>query len=410
MKATLGRVLLALFIGVACGGACVFLGVAFDASYAWSRAHEGLIWALPLVGVTELALYHAVGLSINMGSPDVALAAREGMDVPCTLAAAVLTATCASVAFGASVGKEAVAVQMCAALSLALAQVAMRFFHFRLDVSTSLVCGMAAGIGALLHAPVAGVLMAFETMRARGWGVRRAALVGAVALVASAAAYATACLAGSGPFSSVPFSAESLFAGVIEAVSGEAAGAGEAASGLAAAGAGTSSVAGAALGLAGVTAVCVLAGLLYGGALRRLRGGLRRVNLTVGSLNVAPYVIIMIGGLAAAAVTVGFGLQACKGSGFDLLPAAFAGQSDVGLFFAKAVLTILVLGFGFKGGEIMPALVMGALLGSALAVALGMGAGAVAASALLGMLAFFGASSRCPLAACALGVKLLVLP
>ena len=68
-----------------------------------------------------------------------------------------------------------------------------------------------------------------------------------------------------------------------------------------------------------------------------------------------------------------------------------------------AGLTVLVLGFGFKGGEIMPMFSIGALLGCSLGLATGAPAGF---SAALGMAAFFAAAGRCPLTALLMGAEI----
>ena len=72
-------------------------------------------------------------------------------------------------------------------------------------------------------------------------------------------------------------------------------------------------------------------------------------------------------------------------------------------FAIKAALTVLVLGFGFKGGEIMPMFTIGALLGCTLGHVAGAPAGF---SAAIGMAALFAAASRCPFAAVLMGAEI----
>ncbi len=390
----------------------IALSAAFDAAWGWFCANPGALWALPAAGVAELVLYRALGLPAGFGGEDVARAARAGELVPLALAPAIFAATCLSVACGASVGKEAAAVQLCAAAAAGIALAARRVSGRACgavapggardsgDASASggaafagaacadgglvMQCGMAAGIGALFHAPVTGALMAFE---ATGWSVLRggrssAARAGCV-LLASACAAAVA----------VVIEGRALLPGTISSL--------VFAQGV--------PVAGWAL-LFGVVLVCAASGALYRVALRGVHAALARMNCLVGGRDVMPFAIVAVGGLALACAADGLGLQACGGSGFDLLPAAFAGAATPALVAAKMLLTMGALACGLKGGEIMPALVIGALLGSALASAAGAPASFAPQAAAAGMLAFLAAARSCPLSACALGVELLVLP
>ena len=68
--------------------------------------------------------------------------------------------------------------------------------------------------------------------------------------------------------------------------------------------------------------------------------------------------------------------------------------------------TSLALGFGFKGGEIMPMFTIGALLGCALGQLAGVSAPFLAA---VGMVSFFAAASRCSLAAFLMGAEIFGL-
>lgn len=394
MRAAISCVLAACVIGGVSGAASVLLGMAFDASWLWFCAHDQAVWVLPAAGVAELALYRALSLPASYGTENIAQAARLGEPVPCTLAAAVLVATCMSVMFGASVGKEAAAVQLCAALAAGVAACAQRVRWMRVDEGLALVCGMAAGIGALLRAPVAGVLMALETVGWRCLGARRALVAGGLAAVSSAVAFLVAYGIDPRPF--LPASSLAclwaLFpsGGPCEVVFANG--------GV----------------LAAVVVVCAAAGRLFCVALRHARAAFAR------ACGLWPYAVVAFGGLAIACATEAGSLHAWAGSGFDLLPTAFAQPVGADVFAAKALLVLAALGCGLKGGEIMPALTLGALLGNVVAgacAAVGVASVAVlpmacptALAAAAGMLAFFATARTCPLSACALAFELYALP
>ena len=72
-------------------------------------------------------------------------------------------------------------------------------------------------------------------------------------------------------------------------------------------------------------------------------------------------------------------------------------------FLLKIVLTVLTLGFGFKGGEVTPLFVIGAMLGNTLALIFQLPADFMAA---LGFIAVFAAAANTPLACIVMAVEL----
>jgi H+/Cl- antiporter ClcA len=74
-----------------------------------------------------------------------------------------------------------------------------------------------------------------------------------------------------------------------------------------------------------------------------------------------------------------------------------------GAFAVKLLLTAVTVGFGFKGGEVTPHFVVGALLGAALAPLLGLPPAFLAA---VGLVAVFAAASNTPIASTLMGLEL----
>ncbi|MFR1640348.1 MAG: chloride channel protein, partial [Eggerthellaceae bacterium] len=144
---------------------------------------------------------------------------------------------------------------------------------------------------------------------------------------------------------------------------------------------------------------CGAAGTVFGAA---LRGARRIVRSHVGR----PVLAAVAGGLLFAGVVLACGWQGFEGTGMPLLRGALAGHAGGADFAVKAGLTVLALGFGLKGGEIMPMFTVGALLGCSLGGLMGASA---PFSAALGLAAFFAAASRCPLAALFMGAEIFGL-
>ena len=148
-----------------------------------------------------------------------------------------------------------------------------------------------------------------------------------------------------------------------------------------------------------VALACGAAGTVFGTGLRLAR---RVVRHRIGR----PLIAAAAGGLLFAGIVLAFGWQAFEGTGMPLLRGALAGHAGGADFAVKAALTVLALGFGLKGGEIMPMFTVGALLGCALG---GLTGAAAPFSAALGLAAFFAAASRCPLAALLMGAEIFGL-
>lgn len=98
-----------------------------------------------------------------------------------------------------------------------------------------------------------------------------------------------------------------------------------------------------------------------------------------------------------------FNWDAFTGTGGDNLARVLDGEFGPWDFLIKALLTLICLGFWFKGGEIMPSFCIGGLLGASTSYLTG---GDPVFGAAIGVLAFFAAFSRCPLAAFLMGCEI----
>ena len=407
--------LFAAVAGVVGGLVCLAFGAAFDAAGEWYAGSIPFVaFALPLAGVAELALYRILSLPADMGMADVARAARRGEPVSPRLAPAVFAASCMSAAFGASVGKEAAAAQLGASAASCVREAVLRAARRVSDDDAArdpdggraALCGMAAGVGALLVAPVSGALFAIENARRREggpYGRSHKGVHGAesdsasghvegepcsissqsgrgcglcAALVSSLAACGTVALLGGRPF--LPPEARAF------AIAHDAASLPYDHIGV----------------LVLVALACFVAGAVFVRALRALQKGGRQLVRS-------PFLRVAAGGALLAALLGSTGLSCCGGSGFALLPGAFTSQADASATCVKIAATLISLGLGFKGGSVMPVLASGALLGSLLGGCAG--APSVLAAA-CGMLAFFASASRCPLTACAMAVEFFIAP
>ena len=323
-----------------------------------------LLLALPVLGALSVGLYRLLRLPAALTTEGVVDELRAGRRVPGSLTVGILGGSCLTLLGGGSVGMEAGALQMGASTGSVLGRA------FKLPPARGRdgasdgypgAIGMAAAFSALFFAPLGSCMFVLELVRFDRAVLRHAPAMLAAALVA----YAIARAVGIGdhiprvalPGLSWAVAAHCLLVGLC----------------------------------------CAVGGALFAACLRALRRAMRR------RAKARPFALVAVGGLAFAGIVLACGWQAFQGTGMGLLRGALAGSAAPADFAVKAGLTVLVLGFGFKGGEIMPMFSIGALLGCSLGLATGAPAGF---SAALGMAAFFAAAGRCPLTALLRGAEI----
>lgn len=323
-----------------------------------------LLLALPVLGALSVGLYRLLRLPAALTTEGVVDELRAGRRVPGSLTVGILGGSCLTLLGGGSVGMEAGALQMGASTGSVLGRA------FKLPPARGRdgasdgypgAIGMAAAFSALFFAPLGSCMFVLELVRFDRAVLRHAPAMLAAALVA----YAIARVVGIGdhiprvalPGLSWAVAAHCLLVGLC----------------------------------------CAVGGALFAACLRALRRAWRR------RAKARPFALVAVGGLTFAGIVLACGWQAFQGTGMGLLRGALAGSAAPADFAVKAGLTVLVLGFGFKGGEIMPMFSIGALLGCSLGLATGAPAGF---SAALGMAAFFAAAGRCPLTALLMGAEI----
>lgn len=131
---------------------------------------------------------------------------------------------------------------------------------------------------------------------------------------------------------------------------------------------------------------------------------LRGVRKVVDRVTTSPALRGLIGGSVTVVLALIFGRD-YLGLSLPILDTALGGAVVLGLwvFALKVLFTVIALGTGFPGGEVMPLFVIGAALGSAVGPLIGIPAGSAAA---LGMLGVFASATNTPLATIVLGVEL----
>lgn len=349
---------LALLAGLLCGVAGAGFDLALSFVTALRQRLPWLILCLPPAGLAITLAYRRLSLFPDPGTLAVLRASRgEGSlrlrQAPLIFFATVLTHLC-----GGSVGREGAALQLGGALSSGVTR--------KLPLSSSertlvVQCGMSAGFAALFGTPLTAAVFALEAAAAGHFRPRRLFYT----LLSAFAAFFTAQALGaeheSFPLPSLP-----------------------------------------PLAVGTLLSVLVLAAL---GALMALVfcRALHGAHALSARFLPDPYLRALLGGCVVIGLTILVGDSTYSGSGAWLIHRAVFSSLPPETFAVKLLFTALTLASGFKGGEIVPMLSVGASFGALLSGALSLPSGFAAA---IGMAALFSGCTKCPLAAILLTCEL----
>lgn len=351
-------VLLAALIGSLGGlvGSLFAYGVqyatGFRRDFAWS------LYLMPLAGLAIAGLYRVARQQENRGTNMVLDAVAAGRPMAPVTGPLVFAATILTHGVGGSSGREGAALQIGGSLGTVFAKI----FHLsERDRTVAVMCGMSGVFAALFGTPATAAVFSLEVVS-----------VGAMS-----------------------------YAGLLPCV--VSAFFGESVSGWMGLPAEKYVIAGqAAFQFRSVSIILVLGilcALLSVGFCKLLHGTehlLRRIFPNAFARIVAASCVYI-------GLTLLFQTTDYCGTSSNLIADALAGNARYEAFFLKALLTAITLGGGFKGGEIIPTLCVGATFGCAFGNLVGFAPGLCAACA---MMAMFCGVTNCPISALLLGLEL----
>jgi H+/Cl- antiporter ClcA len=320
--------------------------------------HPALVYGLPFAGLFIGLIYHHYGKEIQPGTTLILDEISSPKKVtPIRMAPAIFFTTLLNHLFGGSAGREGTVVQMGASLSDQLS----RFFSIsQLERRILLVAGMGAGFGAALGTPFAGIFFGMEIMRQ---GKFRLFSIVECSL-ASFVAYGVTMLLRA-PHTHFP---EVVFAFSWKAL-----------------------------------LWTLLASLLFALIARVFLTTEHELErLFFKRISYAP-LKPFIGGIVLLILFKGFHWEGYEGLGLETLLRSFQVNFSPYVTLIKLVLTAITLASGFKGGEFIPLIFMGATAGSYLA---GLTDLPLAFLPALGCVGVFSAASKAPIASSIVAIEL----
>ena len=308
-----------------------------------------LLYFLPIAGLLTVLIYQTLKTT-SLGTNNVLKSLKEGDGVsalllPAVFSGAVLTHLC-----GGSAGREGAALQMGGGFAKLLSKI------FKLDKEESkiaVICGMAAFFSALFGTPLGAGFFVLEVVFNKKLSFK--------SLIPSLFASFTAFIVAQGLlvhperfYMTLPsFSISLIWKIVILMIL--------------------------------TCGVC----LVFVNALHFTEHFMKRLFKN-------HYLKIAVGGLLIIALTFIVGTRDYNGGGLDIVEKVFS-HSEVKseAFLLKILFTAITVAAGFKGGEIVPTIFIGATFGGAVALSLGL---SVPFGAALGVAVLFCGATNCPVA------------
>ena len=346
------KFLLWLLSAIITGAICGLCGALFSKTIAFGTnlrtEHSWLLYLLPIGGLLSVAIYKLCRVK-NIGTTNVFDCVRTEQSLPPLLAPAIFCGTCISHIFGASAGREGAALQIGGGVANVLSRA------LKLDEDSrhiTVMCGMAALFSAVFGTPLAACVFVLEVILTR---LCLSAIL--PVLISSVTAFIISTLLKVHP--------ERFDIGDLPQFS---------------------------FSLVWKVAVITAAGIIVAFIFCK---GLNLGKAFTKKVLKNEFLRIAIGGIIIVLLTLLVGNYEYNGGGIDIIERVFEGSVRYEAFALKIIFTIICISAGYKGGEIIPTLFIGATLGGSMALILGLPVGTGAA---VGMAVLFCAATKCPVA------------
>ncbi len=349
--------LIAIGTGIICG----LVGTAFHLAVGYANefreGHPWLIFLLPVGGLLIALIYRGSRME-GEGTNNIIDSIHDGEQIPIMLVPVIFVSTAITHLVGGSAGREGAALQIGGGIGWRIGRILKLDEK---DMRLVTMCGMSAVFAALFGTPLTATIFALEVISV---GILYySALI--PCLTASVTAYAISRICGIMP-SRYPVEYTHLEPVLLFKV-------------------------------CALAAVCAVVSIIFCIAMHKTEQYATRL---IGNI----YLRACCGGIIVMILTFIVGSSAYNGAGTAVIDSALsAGEAPTWGFLWKIIFTAVTIGFGFKGGEVVPTMFIGAALGCTLAPILGIPATFAAA---IGLVAVFCGSVNCPVASIILSVEM----
>ena len=348
---------LSLAVGVGVGSYAAGFALLISWITDFRSTHMWLIFFLPAGGLAIVGLYRLCGIKNPKGTNRVLASISQHETLPIIMAPLITVSTAITHFFGGSAGREGAALQIGGSMGRAFGQL-VRLDEKNITIMT--LCGMSAAFSAMFGTPLTAAVFAMEVISI---GIMHYSAIVPCAAAALSASLMAKLIGVSGEAYSVSFPDFGWIIALKALVF--------------------------AIACAVISSVfCIL---------------LHKTEEFYHKFLPNQYLRAVCGGVFVIFITMLTGSADYNGAGSDIIVQAVEGYAVPYAFIVKMIITALTLEAGFKGGEIVPTLFIGATFGCVFGPLIGIPASAAAA---LGMCAVFCGVTNCPIASILLAIEL----
>lgn len=310
-----------------------------------------LLYWLPVAGLFIVFLYYSLGAPSPRGTNLIITTIQAKTELPIAMAPLIFISTIITHLFGGSVGREGAALQLGGALGAGFGRIKLLNLSDE-DKRVIIMCGMSAAFSAIFGTPIAAVVFPLEVISVGI--IQYSALF--PCFIGSLTAHFIARYLGIpderlGYITDIPFDLKSVVLISVLAI------------------------------ICGLVSIIFCLMLKYSGSFFK-------------KLHPNKYVRVFVGGSIFVVVNLLLGTTDYLGAGMNVIERAVDSGALWYAFIIKMVLTALCIGAGYKGGEIVPSLFIGATIGSSFASFFGL---PIALGAACGMAAVFVGVTNAPI-------------
>ena len=344
--------ILATLVGLFVGGISVAFSALDGRANNLLNTHPQIIFGLPVAGLMIVFLYHFAGVYKSKGTNLVISTIQAKTELPVVMAPLIFISTLITHAFGGSVGREGAALQLGSAAAAGINKI--KWLKLSEEEKRMIImCGMSAAFSAIFGTPIAAVFFPME--------------VASVGIIQYSAMF--------------PCFVSSVTARFLAHLYG-----------LHKEDLGSVAVVGLDIGIiwkiAILAIICGLLSILFC-LMLKWSGGI------FAKLHKNRYIQVFLGGSIFVAINLMLGTKDFLGAGMSVIERSVNEEIVWYAFLMKMLLTALCIGSGYKGGEIVPSLFIGATFGNLFAQLSGLPTSLAVAC---GMAGLFVGVTNCPIA------------
>ncbi len=358
----LKQITISIVTALTLGGLCGIIGTLFSETIFFvtkiRTQNSWLLFLLPIAGLAIVAIYRLLKTT-DIGTKRTFAAAISSAKVPPLLLPAIFLGTALTHICGGSAGKEGAALQIGGSVSAIFCNI------LKLNSSskkTMTLCGMAALFSAVFGTPLAAAIFVFEALRLDKSRFKEFFQVLLSSLIAYGVSYLLKAHHEKFGISLIPDINYILILKIL--------------------------------------LICAMAsaiGVLFCISLKYTAKLLKKLIRN-------DYMRIAIGGTIVVLISLLIKTRDYNGSSIEILSHIFEkGEVKYEAFALKLILTSITMSSGYRGGEIVPTLFIGASLGGAIAHLLAI---PISFGAAIGMAVLFSTVTKCPLTALFLCIEL----